>query len=292
MSNSAPTVVGVDGSSTALDAVRWAAHDAVLHHSELVLVSSTCPPANALLPTSYYEALQSDAERALIEAKALALQAVDDGARLRVSTKVLIQPPIPALLELSKTARMVVAGNRGLGRVNRALLGSVSSAIAAHTHSPLTIVRGWAASDQAGRKTIVVGTDGSSASRAALEMAFEQAAAREVSLTAVHAWSDGDFALVHANQGLEPWAWPTVREEAEGVLERSIGDLRKKYPHVQVRSVTVRDRPAHALLDHAQAAQMVVVGSHGRGGFAGMLLGSTSRKVLYSALCPVMIVPK
>ncbi len=68
MSTSAPTVVGVDGSSTALDAVRWAAHDAALHHSELVLVSSICPPANAMLPTSYYEALQADADRALIEA--------------------------------------------------------------------------------------------------------------------------------------------------------------------------------------------------------------------------------
>lgn len=292
MSTSAPTVVGVDGSSTALDAVRWAAHDAALHHSELVLVSSICPPANAMLPTSYYEALQADADRALIEAKAIAVQAVDDTAEVYVSTTVVSQPPIPALLELSKTARLVVAGSRGMGRINRALLGSVSSAVAAHTHSPLTVVRGWAASDQAGRKTIVVGADGSTASRPALEMAFEQAAAREVSLTAVHAWSDGDFALVHANQGLEPWAWPTVREEAEGVLERSIGDLRQKYPHVQVRSVAVRDRPAQALLDHAQAAQMVVVGSHGRGGFTGMLLGSTSRKVLHSALCPVMIVPK
>ncbi|MGY3556473.1 universal stress protein [Williamsia sp. R60] len=292
MSTSAPTVVGVDGSSTALDAVRWAAHDAVLHHSELMLVSSICPPANAMLPTSYYEALQSDAERALTEAKALALQAVDDSAGLHVSTSVVSQPPIPALLELSRTARMVVTGSRGLGRINRALLGSVASALASHSHSPLTVVREWAASDQAGRKTIVVGTDGSSASQAALEMAFEQAAARGVGLTAVHAWSDGDFALVHANQGLEPWAWPTVREEAEGVLERSIGDLRQKYPHVQVRAVAVRDRPVQALLDHAQAAQMVVVGSHGRGGFAGMLLGSTSRKVLHSALCPVMIVPK
>ena len=291
MSNSAPTVVGVDGSSTALDAVRWAAHDAVLHHSELVLVSSICPPANAMLPTDYYAALQSDAERALIEARALALQAVGT-TDLHVSTTVVSQPPIPALLEMSKTARMVVAGNRGLGKINRALLGSVSSALAAHTHSPLTVVRGWAASDQAGRKTIVVGTDGSSASRPALEMAFEQAAAREVTLTAVHAWSDGDFALVHANQGLEPWAWPTVREEAEGVLERSIGDLRQKYPHVQVRSVAVRDRPAQALLDHAQAAQLLVVGTHGRGGFTGMLLGSTTRKVLHSAQCPVMIVPK
>lgn len=287
-----PTVVGVDGSSASLDAVRWAAYDAHLHHSQLTLVSSICPPTNAMLPASYFATLQEQCERALIEARALVFQTVDDESELNVSTEVAAQAPIPALLEFSKTARMVVTGSRGIGKFNRALLGSVSSALASHTRSPLTVVREWGATDQAGRKTVVVGTDGSPAGMPALETAFEQAEARGVSVTVVHAWADGDFSSVHGNQSLQPWAWPAVREEAENILDHGLKDLRQKYPQVRVRPVVTRDRPAHALLDHAQAAQMVVVGTHGRGGFRGMLLGSTSRKILHSAMCPVTIVPR
>jgi nucleotide-binding universal stress UspA family protein len=154
------------------------------------------------------------------------------------------------------------------------------------------VIRGWAATDQSVRKTIVVGTDGSPAGLPALEMAFDQAAARGVSVTVVHAWADGDLATVQVHQGFGSSAWPTVRKEAEVVLQRSVGDLRQKYPQVRVRPVVIRDRPAHGLLDHAQAAQLVVVGTHGRGGFAGMLLGSTCRKVLHSALCPVTVIPR
>ncbi|PXW30332.1 UNVERIFIED_CONTAM: nucleotide-binding universal stress UspA family protein [Williamsia faeni] len=291
MTATAPTVVGVDGSSTALDAVRWAAYDAKLHHSQLILVSSMCPPANALPPTGYYDALQEESERALAEASAVALH-TDESPGLQLSTKVTPEPPIPALLEMSKSARMVVVGNRGIGRINRSLLGSVSSALASHTRCPLTVVRAWSANDSAGRRNVVVGTDGSAASLSALEMAFEQASGRGVDLTAVHAWADGDFTLMQSNQGLEPWGWSDVHSEADRVLAHSLENLREKYPHVRVRPVVVRDRPAHALLDHAQAAQLVVVGTHGRGGFVGMLLGSVSRKVILGATCPVMIVPR
>ncbi|ORM36782.1 universal stress protein [Williamsia sp. 1135] len=289
MTTNAPTVVGVDGSSTALDAVRWAAADAELHHSDLLLVSSTCPPADAVLPAAYFEALRSGSESALAEAEAMARHSASSG--LKISAIVDTRPPIPALLDLSASARMTVVGSRGIGLVNRAVLGSVSSALASHTHVPLTVVRGWTATDEASRRAVVVGTDGSAASRPALEVAFDEAAAREVGLTVVHAWSGADFALVHASAGVDLFGWATKRDEAEDVLEKSIGDLRLKYPDVKVRRAVVRDRPVHALLDHAQASQLVVVGSHGRGGFSGMLLGSTSRKVLHSAQCPVMVVP-
>jgi nucleotide-binding universal stress UspA family protein len=285
------TVVGVDGSSAALDAVRWAAHDARLHRSDLLLVSSASPPSPVLLSSSYHRALHSNAERALAEAKALAIRTVDQARDVRVVTKVVSQQPIPALLQMSKDARLVVAGNRGGSRVHQRSLGSVSEALASHAHSPLTVVRGRTARDLAASRTIVVGTDGSAAARSAVEVAFAQAAARDVSLTVVHAWADGDLGLVPGSSGGEPVNWPTVREEAEDMTYRGIHELRQRYPRTPIRSVVVRDRPAHALLDHAQAAQLVVVGRQGRGGFAGMLLGSTSRTVLHGAQCPVMLVP-
>ena len=184
---------------------------------------------------------------------------------------------------------MLVVGSRGLGAMSRALLGSVSAAMTAHCRCPVAVIRD--ARSAPATAPIVVGTDGSRANRPALEFAFEEAAARKVGLTVVHAWADGDLAMVHASQGLPVWDWPTQRSEEKERLDAEIADLGAKYTEVPIRSVVVRDRPVRALLDHAQAPQMVVVGSRGRGGFSGMLLGSTSRNVVYSAQCVVVIVP-
>ena len=63
-----------------------------------------------------------------------------------------------------------------------------------------------------------------------------------------------------------------------------------KYPDVEVEQIITRDRPVRALADASEDAQLLVVGSHGRGGFRGMLLGSTSRALLQEAPCPLMVV--
>jgi len=100
---------------------------------------------------------------------------------------------------------------------------------------------------------------------------------------AVHAWSDtGVFEFPGAD-------WSTQQAEAEEVLSERLSGWQERYPDVLVRRVVVGDRPAHQLLEQAESAQLLVVGSHGRGGFAGMLLGSVSTAIAHTAKTPVII---
>ncbi|SMD27505.1 Universal stress protein family protein [Kibdelosporangium aridum] len=82
---------------------------------------------------------------------------------------------------------------------------------------------------------------------------------------------------------------PLVRE-AEETLAEQLARWQQKYPDVRVTRQVVRDRPAHALLRFSDEAQLIVVGSRGRGGFRGLLLGSTSQHLLRHAPCPVAVV--
>ena len=130
---------------------------------------------------------------------------------------------------------------------------------------------------------VVVGIDGSPASESATALAFDEASRRGVELVAVHAWSD--FAVSEL-PGIE---WSDVQKQAEETLAERLAGYQERYPDVTVRRVVVLDRPARQLLEQSEAAQLTVVGSHGRGGFAGMLLGSVSSAVAESARMPVIV---
>ncbi len=287
---SLPTVVGVDGSSASLNAVRWAALDAELHNSGLVIVSSV-PLPRALtgfrtLPEPATEQFRRDTKRILDEAFTVAGRAARP---ISIETHLSDRPAVSTLLEHSTTSRMVVIGSNGLGGTDRRSLGSISFALSTHAHCPVTVVRAWPDDHRVqAANTIVVGVDGTMASDAAVALAFEEAAGRKAPLTAVHAWSDADLSIGIPVHGLE---WPLNKPPTEDALTRILDEYSHQYPSVSVRRVVVRDRPVHALLDHAQGAQLLVVGSHGRGGFSGMMLGSASRSVLGRAICPVVIVP-
>ncbi|NQE93616.1 universal stress protein [Nocardia terpenica] len=123
--------------------------------------------------------------------------------------------------------------------------------------------------------------------RAWPRVAFEEAARRKVGLTAVHAWSDVSAGLDVAMMG-----WDDIRESEDAVFAESLAGWSERYPEVPVHRILVRDRPVRALVDEAETAQLLVVGSHGRGGFTGMLLGSTSTALLHSVHCPTLVVRK
>lgn len=121
--------------------------------------------------------------------------------------------------------------------------------------------------------------------------AFEEASLRGAELVAVHAWTELDLATVHeldsSHQLLDH---DDLARGQKLLLTEALASGQQRYPDVLVTRVVVADRPASHLLERAQSAQLVVVGSHGRGGFTSMVLGSTSRALLHSVPSPLMVV--
>ena len=129
---------------------------------------------------------------------------------------------------------------------------------------------------------VLVGIDGSPASELATAIAFDEASRRGVDLLALHAWSD---VAVMDISGLD---WSAVEGGAERSLAESLAGWQERYPDVKVHRLIVRDRPARQLVEKSETAQLVVVGSHGRGGL-GAMLGSVSNSVLHSVRMPVIV---
>lgn len=282
-------VAGVDGSAAALRAARWAADEAARRRLPLRLVrivTVTELVGGFTPPADFYRELESEGERELAEAQEEVRRArpgLDVGGVLRTT------PLIPTLIDISEEARLMVLGSRGTGGFRELLTGSTAIALAAHGHCPVVVVRDTGAEPPT-TGPVVVGVDGSPVSEPALAVAFDEAASRGAELVAVHVWAEyaSDIAYAAARQFLVDWSAAETREDE--VLAERIAGRQEKYPDVPIRRVIADGRPASRLLDEAAGAQLLVVGSRGRGGFAGMLLGSTSRALIHHASCPVMVV--
>ena len=128
----------------------------------------------------------------------------------------------------------------------------------------------------------------SATSELAAEIAFDEASRRGVELVAFHAWTDmGPLEFPRA--GWAPIEWRNIKEREETAFVEYLARWQDRYPQVAVRPTVVADRPANRLLEQAEDAQLVVVGSHGRGGAAGALLGSVSNALVNSAQVPVIV---
>lgn len=281
-----PIVVGVDGSAVSKVAVDWAARNAAMRQVPLKLVNVLNPPAvmafpEVPMPAGYVQWQEGEGRKVLDAALATAKEAAGD---LEISTEIVAGPSVPTLVEESKDAQLIVLGCRGRGALARSLLGSVSSGLVHHALCPVAIIHDEdPLMPHPSQASVVVGVDGSPASEKAVRIAFEEASFRGVDLVAVHAWSDtGVFEF----PGVD---WSTQQGLAEEVLGERLSGWQERYPDVLVRRVVVADRPAHQLLEQAKGAQLLVVGSHGRGGFAGMLLGSVGTSIAHAARMPVII---
>jgi nucleotide-binding universal stress UspA family protein len=280
-------LVGVDGSPDARRAVEWAVREAVSRNLPLTLVHVAPNPEVDLwleypLTDEFRRVMADQDRRVMAEARDWVAAATAGGGPVTVSERSITGSAVPTLVDLSDGAEMVVVGSRGLGALKRRLLGSVSSGLIRHAHCPVAVVHGEGPAEP-GRAPVVVGIDGSPASELATAIAFDQASRRRVELIAVHAWSDP---TIYAYPNEE---WMTLQPRAEQLLGERLAGWHERYPDVSVRRLVVRDRPAHQLLEQSEHAQLVVVGSHGRGGFLGMLLGSVSAAVAESAHVPVIV---
>ncbi|MER7281910.1 universal stress protein [Dactylosporangium sp. NPDC000244] len=285
-------VVGVDGSAPSLHAVDWAAVDAVrrrrpLHILYAIAWPPAYPPAAAPVPSPYEVREREKAAQTVATAATRARAAAPD---VRISTSMQADPPTVALLRASGHACEVVVGNRGHGGFAGLLLGSVGVQVAAHAPCPVVVVRDAdrPAGSEAGR--VVVGIDGSHDAGDALGYAFEHASASASGLTAVLAyrWPGS----VTRPDDLLPLTYDAddLAAEEERTLAESVAGWREKFPDVDLRTSAVRGRAAGVLVERSAGARLLVVGSRGRGGFAGLLLGSVSQVAIHHAACPVAVI--
>lgn len=275
-------LVGTDGSACADAAVRWAAIAAARHGVRLEIVHAIGAPVDYGPGIAFdridYEAFRDAGRAALEKSRQLATAAAASIGELEITTELVEAPPIPVLRDRAKNLRMLVVGTQGLGTFSRFLLGSVSTALARHAECPVAVIR-EPASDRLAEGPVVVGVDGSPGSARAVALAFDEASHRGVPLLAVHAWSEFNRYIPRSE----------MQKEGEELVSEMLAGYGEQYPDVSIRRLIVEDRPARRLLHAAEHAQLIVVGSHGRGGFAGMTLGSVSQSVLHGAHCPVLI---
>lgn len=288
----APVVVGVDGADSALSAVRLAAREAVARSRPLRVVHAFIwPKTRAPLgpsPSGPPEGgLRNQAERIVAEAIEEARRAEPGVA---VTGAVVDGAPAAVLIEEAHHAGLLVLGNRGLGGFAGLLIGSVAVQVTAHATCPVLIARGNEAEDNRdGDRPVVVGVDGSPLSELAVKQAFREAQQRGTGLIAVHAWS-GPVSTGPGDMLPLVYDVEALRQEEEVLLAQAIAGWVERCPDVPVTRRLVRGPAARALIAESATAQLVVVGARGRGGFAGLLLGSVSQTVLHHAQCPVMIV--
>jgi nucleotide-binding universal stress UspA family protein len=282
-------VVGIDGSARSLQAVDSAVAQAALHHRPLrIVLAMSWPSLPVAGPPGVVPepppAVREQAEAALAEAVRQAEKAVPP---VTVTGEVRTGAPVPVLLDESRGAYRMVIGDRGHGGFAGLLAGSVAVHLTAHGACPVVVVRG----ERRPAGPVVVGMDGSALSAEALDFAVEEAALRGAELVAVHAWLPppvvGPVGLMPVPPGYEP---QVLAAEEQRVLAEALAGIGSRYPDVTIRRESLPGAPAKVLRDRSETAQLVVVGSRGRGAFTGMLLGSVGQHLIHHAACPVAVI--
>jgi nucleotide-binding universal stress UspA family protein len=269
-------VAGYDGSSCSDQALRWAVEESRAHGCTLTVCLAWAPHYLAVLDDPAVYALAQDrGEHILAAGVGYARAALGAGSVVPLLAR---GSPAEVLCEQSASALMVVLGVRGQDGIAGLALGSVPWQVAGHAQGPVVIVRGrWRRANQP-QGPIVAGTDGSARSRDVIRFAFREAELRRVPVLAVCALADAPACVGNAG-----------RVGAD--FDRVLSSCEKEYPELTVLRQVSAGSPRTALLEAAAGAQLLVIGSRGRGGLDDMRLGSVAHAVLHHAPCPVAVVP-
>ena len=286
-------VVGYDGSPGAETALLWAANAAKRQGLLLTVLHSGEPAAFPVEPAYSAERLaeeMADESQGILVAGIERASAVLD--RSEISSVSSELSPSAALVEASEKADFVVTGSRGRGRVAGGLLGSVSYAVTAHARCPAIVVRGETPIHPGPDHKVVVGVDDSLPSQRALELAADIAARAGARLHVVSVGrliSPEGWAYAETQKGGTPHS-RSVTEESQQMLDNARERVERAHPDLPLETEVLYGDPGDVLTDLGATAGLIAVGSRGRGGFSGLLLGSVSHKVISRAECPVMVV--
>ncbi|TDW30496.1 universal stress protein [Cryobacterium psychrophilum] len=273
-------IVGVDDLAASEAALKWALSRAEALDCPVSIVH-TVQSAWLAEGYGYYDMILNE-EQSLVRqigdrATELAPE-VDTTAMLRTGTA----PRV--LSQLSEDASIVVVGTDRKTSFNGDFFGSASLQIAALSSCPVAVIPQLSSGDRSG---VVVGVDGSEDSIVAVEFAAAEADRTGQELTAVYA------ARIPTQRVLRHIPESSVAErldEERTVLAECVAGLTSRYPDLTVHQVlSTEGTPASALLRAAADAQLLVVGSHGRGVISRLWMGSVSHEVLGQAPCPTVI---
>ncbi|MGW4291917.1 universal stress protein [Micromonospora chersina] len=282
-----PVVVGVDGSSTSLTAAEHAARAAVARSRPLHLVHGYLHPLGYGVPLNPYDlGVPAPTEESRKMLEQVAADLVGRHPTLRVEVRQVAGGPGATLVEESRRAELVVVGSRGVGGFAGLLLGSVSNQVAQHAHCPVLVVRP-AEQPIPVRGPVLVGVDGSELAGHAVRLAADEAVRRDADLVLVHVRTP-ERGAVAPDAAAEATA--AGQAESAELLAGAAARIRADHPVLSVveRPVAAAT-PEQALIEASGEAALVVVGSRGRGGFAGLLLGSVSQALVQHAHCPVLV---
>jgi nucleotide-binding universal stress UspA family protein len=285
-------VVGVDGSAAAEDALVWALQEGRVRKVP-VRVVNVWHPDGSPVQAERLAAMRSVAELRdrVGDEVAAGVRAVVERAGatdVAVTTIVRYGHPAQELVNEAGSDALLVVGSRGRGSLAGTLLGSVSQTCAQQARSPVVVVRGKRPHTPAGR--VVVGVDGSPPSVRALRFAHDAAARRGAELQVVHTWSVPYMGFAG------PTAWPQdaldeIEAQAAATLRDSVHRAAVDTRKARLTALLRQGPPAASLLDLAEDADLLVVGSRGFGGWKGLLAGSVSTRAITQAPGPVTVVP-
>ncbi len=276
--------VGYDGSPQARRAVMWAAAEAERSGAAVEVVGCYTLPTTI---TSPWMPIVPYDDAAIRAATTDHVDAVIDQARQHYPTveftpRVIAGSPRTQLVEAAADSTLLVVGSTGAGAVESWLLGSVAHAAARTSPCPVVIVPNTEQAAQ--HNTVVVATDGSDAANDALVWAIDEADRRDAELVVVHAWD-----YPYGTELSSPTVHDLIRVDAALVLDDAVRRCRDR-GRSPVRGELVLGPASKAILDHADGADLVVVGSRGRGGFRSLLFGSVAHTVVEHAACPVVVI--
>lgn len=285
-------IVGVDGSDPSIEALRWAAYEARRRNAEVLTVSCYSVPVygspeGAVYPTHDDIDMFKEGAAAVVGRATELVAQIDP--KLVVEGVTTMSAAAIAISDSAHAGDEIVVGATGHTGFIDGLLGSVSMGVVHRAHVPVIVVPAKPVAEVGPTMhKIVVGLDGSAGSLQALEWAYGEALLSGAELTAVHGW-------------IYPYAGPRTSvseprtqmqldamEELKSSLE-SLGP-RLTSGSIHMHPKLVEQSPAQALLEEAKDADLVVVGSRGRGALRSALLGSVSRTVVQHATCPVAVI--